>query len=238
MALPRSRGPVIRIYPEPVTEEELGPLPAGRHGLSREEVSLNQRERLIGGLAEAVSEHGYNAVTITHITKIARVSRRAFYENFESKEDCFLAAFDIVVDHIRALSDEAVVPTEDWPHEVIAAFRSTLSFLAAEPDLARLCLVDSLGAGPMVAQRFQETVYGFTPLLARGRSLRESDRPLPDSTENSLVGALVNLASRSIIAGEAEQLERLLPDFVEFALAPYLGAEEARRLAGEATANT
>lgn len=217
-----------------MTEEELGPLPAGRHGLSREEVTLNQRERLIGGLAQAVSEHGYNAVTITHITKVARVSRRAFYENFESKEDCFLAAFDIVVDHILALSAEAVGPTDDWPQEVIAAFRATLGFLAAEPDLAHLCLVESLGAGPTVAQRFQETVYGFTPLLERGRTMRENDRPLPETTENSLIGALVNLASRSIIAGEAEKLEQLLPDFVEFALAPYLGAAEAHRLAVEA----
>ena len=233
-ASPRPRKRATPINPDPVSEEELGPLPAGRHGLSREEVSLNQRERLIGGLAEAVAAQGYNAVTISDITKIARVSRRAFYENFESKEDCFLAAFEIVVEHIRALAAEAVEPTDDWPHEVVAAFRAALGFLAAEPDLARLCLVESLGAGPTVAERFQQTVYGFTPFLERGRAVRESDRPLPESTESSLIGALFNLASRSIIAGEADKLDRLLPDFVEFALTPYLGTEEAHRLAAEA----
>jgi AcrR family transcriptional regulator len=225
---------VSAIYPERVSEDELGPLPAGRHGLSREQVSLNQRERLIGGLAEAVTEHGYNAVTITHITKSARVSRRAFYENFDSKEDCFLAAFEVVVGHIRELAAKAVEPTDDWPHEVVAAFRAALGFLSAEPDLARLCLVESLAAGPAVAERFRQTVYGFTPLLERGRGERSSDRPLPESTESSLIGALVNLASRSIIASEAQNLIRLVPDFVEFALSPYLGPQEAHRLAAEA----
>ena len=104
-----------------MTEAEIGPLPAGRHGFSREQVAHNQRERLIAGLATAVAEHGYQAVTITHITKEAKVSRRVFYENFEGKEECFLAAFEVVVGHIRELAGEAVAPVEDWPHRAIAA---------------------------------------------------------------------------------------------------------------------
>ena len=235
LRLPRDPGqPTGGIYPAFVAEEELGPLPAGRHGLTREQVVLNQRERLIGGLAEAVAEHGYNAVTITHITKAAQVSRRAFYENFENKEDCFLAAFEIVVSHLRDLVTEAVEPIDDWPHEVIAAFRALLGFLAKEPDLARLCLVESLTAGPVVAERFRQTIYGFIPLLERGRQERHSDRPLPDSTESSLIGALASMASRSILAGDAAHLDRLLPDWVDFVLTPYLGPDEARRLAEEA----
>ncbi len=195
---------------------------------------LNQRERLIGGLAEGVAEHGYNAVTITHITKAAKVSRRAFYENFENKEECFLAAFEVVVVHVRGLVADAVRGLDDWPQEVIAAFRALLEFFSEETDLARLCFVESQTAGPVVAERFRQTIYGFIPLLERGRSQRQSDRPLPASTESSLVGALATLASRSIIAGEAEQLRRLLPDFAEFALTPYLGTDEAHRLAVEA----
>jgi AcrR family transcriptional regulator len=197
-------------------------------------VVLNQRERLIGGLAEAVAEHGYNAVTITHITKAAKVSRRAFYENFENKEECFLAAFEIVVGHVQGLVAEAVEPIDDWPHEVIAAFRALLGFFSDEPDLARLCFVESQTAGPAIADRFREKIYEFIPLLERGRNERKSDRDLPDSTESSLVGALATLASRSIMAGEAPNLNRLLPDFTEFALTPYLGSDEAHRLAVEA----
>jgi AcrR family transcriptional regulator len=214
-----------------VPEEELGPLPAGRHGFSREQVAHNQRERLIAALASAVAEHGYSAVTISHVTKEARVSRRVFYENFEGKEECFLAAFEVVVGHIRELAAEAIVPIPDWPHRAIAASRAVLAFLAAEPDLARLCLVESQGAGPAVAARFHDAVHEAVPYLEQGRAERDRSRELPESTEESTIGALVLLAGRKVAAGEAARLEDLLPDFAEFVLAPYLGAEEAGRLA-------
>lgn len=214
-----------------MVEEELGPLPAGRHGFSREQVAHNQRERLIAGLATAVAEKGYRAVTITDITKAARVSRRVFYENFEGKDECFLAAFEVVVGHIRELAGEAVASIDDWPEQAIAAARAVLLFFAAEPDLARLCLVESQAAGPAVSARFHEAVHEVVPYLEQGRGLRESDRELPPTTEESTLGALVLLAGRKVAAGEAEQLEELLPDFAEFILAPYLGAEAAGRLA-------
>jgi AcrR family transcriptional regulator len=215
-------------------EEELGPLPAGRHGFSREQVAHNQRERLIAGLASAVAQHGYGAVTITHITKAAKVSRRVFYENFESKEECFLAAFEVVVDHVRQLVAAAVEAAPDWPHQAVAAAREVLAFLAAEPDLARLCLVESQGASPAVAARLHYSVRELVPPLERGRAERSRERRLPATTEDSTIGALVSLASRKVAAGEAECLEELLPDFTEFILSPYLGPDEAARLAATA----
>jgi AcrR family transcriptional regulator len=217
-----------------VGAEELGPLPAGRHGFTREQVEHNQRERLIAGLATAVAEHGYAAVTITHITAEAKVSRRVFYANFEGKEECFLAAFEVLAGHVRELAAEATSAIPDWPHQAIAATRAVLAFLAAEPDLARLCLVESQSAGPAVAARFHGAVHEAVPFLELGRAERERDRPLPDSTEESIIGALVSLAGRKVAAGEAEQLEDLLPDCAEFILSPYLGAEEASRLSREA----
>jgi AcrR family transcriptional regulator len=216
-----------------VAEEELGPLPAGRHGFSREQVAHNQRERLIAGLATAVAEKGYRAVTITDITKSARVSRRVFYENFEGKDECFLAAFEVVVGHIRELATQAVGTIGDWPEQAIAAARSVLLFFAEEPDLARLCLVESQAAGPAVSARFHEAVHEVVPYLEQGRGLREGERELPPTTEESTLGALVLLAGRKVAAGEAEQLSELLPEFAEFILAPYLGAEAAARMSGD-----
>jgi AcrR family transcriptional regulator len=213
-----------------VAEDELGPLPAGRHGFSREQVAHNQRERLIAGLATAVAEKGYRAVTITDITKEARVSRRVFYENFEGKEECFLAAFEVVVGHIRELAAETAAPLRDWPDRAVAVARAVLLFFAEEPDLARLCLVESQAAGPAVAARFHEIVHAVVPYLEQGRSERPAGRELPPTAEDSTLGALVLLAGRKVAAGEAEQLEGLLPDFAEFILAPYIGAEDAGRI--------
>jgi AcrR family transcriptional regulator len=214
-----------------MSEQELGPLPAGRHGFSREQVAHNQRERLIAGLATAVAEHGYQAVTITHITKEAKVSRRVFYENFEGKEECFLAAFEVVVGHIEELAAGAASPADEWPQRAVAAARAVLSFFAEEPELARLCLVASQSAGPAIAGRLHDAVHEVVPFLEQGRAERHAERELPPTTEESTIGALVMLASRKAAAGEARRLEDLLPDFTEFILAPYLGAEEASRLA-------
>ena len=211
--------------------EELGPLPAGRHGFSREQVEHHQRERLIAGLAEAVADKGYAAVTLSDIVKHARVSRRVFYANFESKEQCFLAAFDVVVEHLRELVADAVAGVKGWPSQVIAATRGVLAFLAEEPDLARLCLVESRVAGPAVTARFNEAVGEMAPLLRKGRGKRPEGERLPASTEDSTIGSLVSLTQRKVIAGEGERLADLLPDCAELILLPYLGPAEAVRLA-------
>jgi AcrR family transcriptional regulator len=214
-------------------DEELGPLPAGRHGLSREQVAHSQRERLIAGLAEAVAEHGYADVTIGSITSAASVSRRTFYEHFDSKEECFLAAYDVVVEHLGDLMNRAIEPIADWPHKVVAGIRALLSFFEAEPDLARLCLVDSLTAGPAVAERFRSSVQAFVPLLRAGRQERPKARELPDSTEETIIGSVGSTITRAIMSGKGSELQPLLPDFAEFVLTPYLGADEARRVAEE-----
>ncbi|MET0304719.1 MAG: TetR/AcrR family transcriptional regulator [Solirubrobacterales bacterium] len=217
-----------------MTAEELGPLPAGRHGYSREQVAHHQRERLIAGLADAVAEKGYAAVTLTDIVKHAKVSRRVFYANFEGKEQCFLAAFEVVLSHLHELVAEEVVGVDGWPQQAIAATRATLAFLSSEPDLARLCLVESRSAGPAVTARFNEAVGEMAPLLARGRGERPQGERLPDSTEDSTIGSLVSLAHRKVAAGEVEQLEDLLPDCAELVLLPYLGPTEAIRFARQA----
>ena len=211
--------------------EELGPLPAGRHGYSREQVAHHQRERLIAGLAEAVAEKGYAAVTLSDVVRHAKVSRRVFYANFESKEQCFLAAFEVVVDHLRELIAEAVAGEDEWPPQAIAALRAALAFLAEEPELARLCLLESRAAGPAAIACVNEAVAEAAPALAKGRAERPEGARLPASTEDSTLGSLVALAQRKVAAGEATRLEDLLPDCAELILLPYLGPTEAARLA-------
>ena len=210
---------------------ELGPLPGGHHGLSREQILDSQRERLLAAMAHEVAARGYRATTITEVVKFASVSTRDFYELFESKEECFLAAFDAVRDHLAELISAAAASEPDWPHQVIAALRAALEFFAAEPDLARLCLLESVSATPTIAIRFREAVLACVPALARGRAeLADPDSLLPE-TESSIIGGAVSLATRSILAGETEKLPELLPDLVDFTLSPYLGAERAAELA-------
>ncbi|HWM55907.1 MAG TPA: TetR/AcrR family transcriptional regulator [Solirubrobacterales bacterium] len=214
---------------------ELARLPPGRHGLPREFVVHNQRERLIAGIAEAIAENGYSGTTIAHITRHAAVSRRTFYEHFSSKDECFVAAYDTVMEQLRERVSAGFEEAEDWPHAVKDGIGAMLGFLAAEPHLARLCMVEALVAGPVVVERYDAAIQSFVPYFQSGREGRPKevlDR-LSAATEEALVGGMVSLISRRIIAGKAEDLEQLLPDLVEFTLTPYLGSEEAAKIAKE-----
>ncbi len=208
-------------------------LPAGRHGLPREFVVQNQRERIITALVDTVAERGYNATTVAHITKAAAVSRRTFYEHFADKEACFLAAYEMVADHIRDSMRAAAESFEEWPQKVRAALATMLRFLAGEPELARICMIEPVAAGGEIAARHRASMQGFVEILKAGRPEHSRSRPLPEATEEALVGGIVSLIVREISAGRTGELEKLLPDLVELILAPYLGTEEAERLARE-----
>jgi AcrR family transcriptional regulator len=212
---------------------ELGPLPGGHHGLSREQIADSQRERLLAAVVQEVAAHGYRGTTITDVVKLASVSTRDFYELFRGKEDCFLAAFGVLRDHLEELIAAAVAGEDDWPHQVVAALRAALEFFAADPDLARFCLLESVSATPTIAIRFREAVLACVPALARGRAELGDPSSLLPETEDAILGGIVSLATRSIVAGDTESLPSLLPDLVDFALSPYLGAERATQLAQE-----
>lgn len=212
---------------------ELGPLPGGYHGLTREQILESQRERLLSAIATEVVAHGYRSTTITDVVKLASVSTRDFYENFESKEECFVAAFDAVRDYLEHLAAEAAAGEPDWPHQTIAVLRAGLEFFAAEPELAQLCLVESVSATPAISRRFRDSVVACIPFLARGRGELTSGQSLPETTEDSLLGGIVSLANRRILAGETKSLPELLPDLVDFALSPYLGEQRAAELAAQ-----
>lgn len=212
---------------------ELGPLPGGHHGLSREQILESQRERLLAAIAQEVSVKGYRGTTITDVVKLASVSTRDFYEHFDGKEACFLAAFEAVRDHLEDVVADAAAAETEWADQVVASLRAALEFFAAEADLARLCLVEPVSATPTIAIRFREAVLACVPALALGRAEMGKGDSLPESTEDSLLGGCISLATRSILAGEVEQLPALLPSLVEFTLAPYLGAERAAVLAAE-----
>lgn len=212
---------------------ELSRLPPGRHGLPRDFVVHNQRERLIAGLAEAVAEKGYGGTTIADITRHAAVSRRTFYEHFDGKDECFVAAFDTVTEQLRERVEAAFKTEDEWADGIRAAIGAMLTFLASEPNLARLAMVEALVAGPVVVERYDAAVQTFLPYLNAGREGRSKkilDR-LSDSTEEALVGGMISLIARRIVAGHSDELESLLPDLVEFTLAPYVGNDEAANFA-------
>lgn len=210
---------------------QLARLPAGRHGLPRDFVAANHRDRLIAAFVVVIGERGYAGTTVAHVIKAAAVSRRTFYEHFESKEACFIATYDLITEHLRGQILSAMGEQEDPALRVRAGLAALLHFFAAEPHLARLFMVESLAAGPPVSEHHRETIETLAPLL-REAAPPPASIPCPsEHTEQAVVAGGASLVSRRIVAGEAEQLEALLPDLVRTALTPYIGAASAERIA-------
>jgi AcrR family transcriptional regulator len=207
-------------------------LPRGRQGLSPEFVARNQRERLIGGLIQGLYEVGYQKTTVSLIGQRAAVSKSDFYKQFESKDDCFIAAYDQAVVRIRERVLESCEATagEEWPRRVSAAIEALLKLLAAEPALAGIVLVEGLRAGRGVYDRYQEAIESFVGYLRQGAPGAPGGTEVPEATDEAVVGGVASMLGRRVLAGEAEQLGQLFPEILEFVLSAYLGVEEARRI--------
>lgn len=203
-------------------------LPPGRHGLPRTYVAENQRERLLNGVVEAVAEHGYEATTIARIVEAAKISRRTFYEYFSGKEDCFLAAYAMVDAHVRDSMLAVPGASEPWPNRVRARLAALLDVLARDPAVARFYLVEPLAAGGEVAARYRDAMQLLAETLPPEPEPPGLDIEVRDQ---ALIGGVATLIVRRLNAGAADRLPELLPDLVELVLAPYLGRQEAQRLA-------
>jgi AcrR family transcriptional regulator len=203
-------------------------LPPGRHGLPRAVVAENQRERLLNGVVEAVAEHGYNATTIAGITAAAKISRRTFYEYFEGKEDCFLAAFEMIEAHVLDSMLTAPGAGEEWPDRVRARLAALLDVLSRDAAVSRCFLIEPLAAGGEVAARYREAMQLLAGTLRPEPPPSELDMEVRDQ---ALIGGIATLIVRRLNIGGVRRLPELLPDLTELALAPYVGRQEAKRLA-------
>jgi AcrR family transcriptional regulator len=207
-------------------------LPRGRHGLSPEFVAQNQRERLIAGLIEVLYEDGYQKTTVSQIGQRAAVSKSDFYKHFESKDDCFVAAYDAAIERIRGEVEDACSEHSgtSWALRVQAGVAALLGFLASEPAIASMVLVEGLRAGRGIYDRYQAALESFVPLLREGAPRALEGNAVPEAMDEAVVGGIASLLARRVLNDEAEQLDVLLPEVLEFALMPYLGVVETRRI--------
>ena len=207
-------------------------LPSGRHGLTKEFVASNHRERLIVACAQEVQERGYGKTTVAHIIKRAAVSRRTFYEYFPSKEACFIATHDLLMEHLEETLETAYGGQAQWADQVRAGLAAVLDFFSKQPGLARLCMVEPLAAGPPVSEHHRDSLNCFAKFLGQGRRSAAPPVELAPGTEEAITAGLAQFVVSEIVAGKTDQLPKQLPDLLESALTPFLGpaaAEQAAR---------
>ena len=141
-------------------------LPRGRHGLSRAEVESVQRERIFHGMAQAMAERGYVGTPVAEIIRRAGVSRETFYQQFDSKQDCFLAAYEWATDVLRDGFAEGLAAVGTPLDRFADLLESYLDALADDPGRSRLFLVEAWAAGPEVMRRRLEVQREAAVVLA------------------------------------------------------------------------
>jgi AcrR family transcriptional regulator len=208
-------------------------LPPGRHGLPREFVVRSQRTRVLDAMAQAVAEQGFAATSVAEIVVRAGVSRRTFYELYNDKEDCFLAAYRAAVNGLVERVGEAQSGCEGSVERLRVAVKELLHFLEAEPAFAHMCIVEVLAAGPRALELRDETMRRLAPIVD---VLNEEPGALPDIpavTGEALVGAIYELLYARMMRRELDDLGSLLPQVMYLCVSVYLGPERAREeLAG------
>ncbi len=216
-------------------------------GAGQERVSAIQRSRMVLALVEVARERGVTQASVAHIVARAGVSRRTFYELFEDREDCFLAAFE----HALARAAEVVLPAYGaqggWRERVRAGLTALLGFLDEEPGLGGLLVVDSLSAGPRALERRTEVIDGLIAVVDAGRAQSRTAGDNPPLAAEGVVGAVFSVIHARMLRlrttdgrnshNGGEPFLGLLNQLMGMIVMPYLGTAAARReLAREAPA--
>ncbi len=200
------------------------------NGLERGRVADIQRARLLAAITDVACERGVSNVTVAHVVERAGVSRRTFYELFEDREDCFLAAFDEAVAHTLRWVLDAYDPDAKWEVRIRAALTSLLSFLDVEHNAGWLLIVGSLGAGAKVLERRKRVLAQLVAVVEEGATESRSGASEPLSlVAEGVVGGVLAVVHARMLEVRPGRLVELTGPLVSMIVLPYLGTAVARK---------
>jgi AcrR family transcriptional regulator len=193
-------------------------------------VTRSQRERLLAAAAQVTAARGYEATTVADILAEAGVGRESFYELFEDRRDCVLAAHQVLLDDLIERVRAAYTGPGEWVERCRAAIAALLDWFAADPAAGRFLLVELAAVGPEFYKRFEAGFDSFRAVIDSGldADLPDSD-PLPATS--LAVGAAISRVYGEVAAGRTEGLPSLLPDLTYEVLVPFLGEAASREAA-------
>lgn len=196
-------------------------LPRGPQALPREQVAADQRERLFAAMIDCIDERGFVASTISDLVDRAGVSRRTFYEHFGNKEECLLAAYDVLFGELVRGIGDVEMGSGDWLTKVEAVLGAIFEVTVRRPAAARLVCVELAAAGPPGIARWDEGGAMLASFIAHELDGRSPDAEgcIPDPVARAIVGALRNVLFARVRRKRSRrtlraQLTKVLPELV------------------------
>lgn len=191
-------------------------LPTGAHGLTREEVARDQRERLQSAMIELIAERGYPAVRILDLTQLAHVSRPTFYNLYADKEELLLDAYADIAGRTSAAVNAAYGTEGSLEERLPLAMRAFVELAAAEPEAMSLALLGAFGAGPRALERRNRTLQSLEQTLQAGRARSTSTLPV-DLTVKFTIGGIREVTATRLRRGLAHELPELAGELAAWA---------------------
>jgi AcrR family transcriptional regulator len=203
-------------------------LPRGQHGLSREEVTRIQRERVLRAFAELLAEHGFAKLRIAWVCERAGVSHGTFYKLFQDKEDCVCAAYDRYIEVVwREASVVGVPEAQTWRSLMQSSLDVYFDVLTAAPDVGRAFNVELGTIGPRIGARQKDALHSFAKARMAGeRRLRKVDPLLLERPFNVHLGSIQVqrvLAREALEAEPAPDFRALRAELLEWFVASWYG---------------
>jgi len=187
-------------------------------GLPPSEVAANQRTRFHAAMIQLVAERGYGKVTVQDLSGVAKVSTRAFYENFRGKEDCFIRTHDLVVRRAAKHVLASQAGESDWRKRLQLGFRAFFRELEREPRAARLALVDAYLDGPVAREQARKAELLFSIMLAESFSHAPDSPGVSSVVTEAIVAGITGVARQHILSGKRRTPPHLADELVEWAL--------------------
>jgi AcrR family transcriptional regulator len=208
---------------EPETGQAIAPiykrLPKGPHGIAAPEVAHHQRIRMHGAMIEAIATRGYENTSVKHVIGLAGVSRRAFYEQFANKEDCFMETFDLIVNRgIRRINQAYRSTSGSSEQRLRTAFGAFVEEVQTNSKALHLVVIDAQIAGPEGLQRLQRTTAMFEGLLSNTFSDPRNPDALPLPVVRAIVGGLRRATFMRLRDGHPQGLSGLTDEMLRWSL--------------------
>jgi len=183
---------------------------------------------MVAAAVETVAELGYAGMTVAQVIERARVSRKTFYDTFADREDCFLAAFEHTHSRVWRLAVEACDRESRWSDRIRLGLARLLIFVEDEPALAKLWVVEALGAGDSVLRRRAQALEEFAEIIDQGRMERKNHRQPSSLTALAVVGGVITVLHGELLRQRGRATD-MLNSLMSVIVLPYLGPRASRR---------
>jgi AcrR family transcriptional regulator/DNA-binding MarR family transcriptional regulator len=222
-------GTALASVMETAVSAGMGAGEASGNGLGRARVADVQRARMLGAMVQEISERGAANVSVAHVVARSGVSRRTFYEIFDDREDCFLAAFDESLRGVATVVVPAFEQSASWRSGIRAALTALLESVEGDPARGRLLIVEGLAAGPRALVRRRHVLAQIIFIIEQGSTESKGAAGLPSLTAEGIVGGVLSVLHARLTEKRPSGLLELVGPLMGMIVLPYLGAAAARK---------